>query len=189
MDMLIIYGILIFIVNYIFTRDTELVAESYYQTRVDNGKTTPKVYDILHSYLPDFSNHSVDYHHIISMSLLIPMIFMKWEIIREYIGYFLILVLIRAITIRLTILPKNKNCIGMNPILGACYDKIYSGHFTSVFLATILYYKYNYISMYSLVLINIINAAGILLYRWHYTIDIIVSMFVTLFIYQNKITL
>jgi hypothetical protein len=109
--------------------------------------------------------------------------------LQEYLSYWIVIFMIRSVTTIVTILPKHKECKIEDKLIfvGGCHDKIFSGHFVSVFLATILYLKNKWISMPILVLINIINSVSILLSRGHYTIDIIVAFFVTLFVYQNKL--
>ena len=117
---------------------------------------------------------------------MIPLLF-NFNMLKEFLGYWIVIFIIRIITTLVTILPKYKECKTDEQIFGGCYDKIFSGHFASVFLATLLYLKYNWITMPILILINFINSIGILLRRSHYTIDIIMALFVTLFVYQNDL--
>ena len=165
----------------------ENTASEYYDNRIINNKTTPKVYDIGHWFLPDLHKYD-NLHHLITIVFIIPVLF-NFNIFKEFLGYWVVIFIIRSITNMLTILPKYKNC-DINKkykFISGCYDKIFSGHFSSVFLATLLYLKYNWINMSTLVLINMINSISILLSRGHYTIDLVVAFFVTLFVYQNKL--
>ena len=84
-----------------------------------------------------------------------------------------------------TVLPKDKSCQLHNQKLkyfyhGSCYDKVVSGHFSVVMLLSFLYYKYNIVSnVQLLVILNIINAFLIVSVRNHYTVDIILAVFVS----------
>lgn len=106
----------------------------------------------------------------------------------NYLGFIIVILIIRIFTNILTILPKNNSCTISNSFSfrGGCYDKIYSGHFASVFIATLILYKNKYINIILLVLINLINSLFIILSRNHYTIDIVMSFFVSLVVYQNN---
>lgn len=170
----------------------EVYVDSYYNKRISDNKTTPQVFDIAHKYLPDL--HYVEWIHHLTFIFLIPMFFYP-VIYKEYSSYWLILFIIRSFMIVVTVLPKYKNCSTKNEdnnkiyklLTGGCYDKIFSGHFASILLATLLYLKYGLININNLIFINIINAFLILATRSHYTIDILVAIFVTLFVYQSPI--
>lgn len=164
------------------------IGHEYYDDRVINQKTNPKIYDVAHKYLPDLGHYD-SFHHIITTLLTIPIIF-NLNMFQEYLSYWITIFIIRSITNLVTILPKNKHCKKDKAFMfmGGCYDKIFSGHFVSVFLATLLYMKYGWINMDTLVIINFINSMSILLSRGHYTIDLIVAYFVTMYVYQNKLT-
>jgi hypothetical protein len=91
----------------------------------------------------------------------------------------------------MTILPKHRSC-NINEqqyLFGGCYDKIFSGHFAVILLITLLLKKYNYISLPLLILINMIHFIMILVFRWHYTIDIVIALLITLFVYQNNMNI
>lgn len=161
-------------------------AENYYETRKSLGKTNPKVYDIGHRFLPDWHENKY-YHHIITASLLLPL-FSNSSLLTEFLSYSIVILTIRMIINLVTILPKHKRCcVGNSFIVGGCYDKIFSGHFSTVFLATILYQKYGMINWNTVIAMNLLNAFGILTSRSHYTVDLLVAFFVTLFVYQNNI--
>jgi hypothetical protein len=160
----------------------------YYNKRREQKKIKTKVYDISFKYLPNLEKYEY-LSDITTILIIIPIIFYP-KIFKEYIGFWIVIFLIRSMTIRLTVLPKSNNCESNKFInLGTCYEKIFSGHFSSVLLATILYYKYNIIDIQTLSLLNIINGGLIILTRHHYTIDIVVAFFVTLFVYQNNLSI
>jgi hypothetical protein len=159
-------------------------AEAYYSKR--KNKITQKIYDIAHYYLPNLEEY-YNLSDIVTFLCIVPLVF--YNMIPEYISFFIPLFITRSIVNRMTVLPKQKKCaIEKTSITsGGCYDKIYSGHFSSALLATLLYYKYNLINLNVLVLINIVNGIMILLTRGHYTIDIYVACISTLLFYQNNI--
>jgi hypothetical protein len=163
----------------------EDTGSSYYNGRIENNKTTPKVYDILHKYLPNLH----DYWHLHDMFtlLMILPIFYKLEIVKDYLGYWMVIFLIRIVTTSSTILPKYKECSENCVMFGGCYDKLFSGHFSSVLLATLLYMDNKMITLPIALVMNITNAMLILLVRSHYTVDVIMAFFVTMFVYQNGI--
>ena len=160
-------------------------AISFYDERINNNKTNPKVYDIMHKHLPYWKNNDW-LNNLICILTLIPLFYTNNEdMYFDFVALLLIVNINRDITINLTILPKNKECdlskrnYLYQGLLGACYDKIFSGHTAFVFLLTLLYYSNSVITNVPvLILWNIFNAISILLIRAHYTIDVVVSFLV-----------
>jgi hypothetical protein len=72
---------------------------------------------------------------------------------------------------------------------GGCYDKIFSAHFGITFLTTLILFDNGLINNFIAILINLVNGMFILLSRNHYTIDIVVSIFVVIIIYQNNLNI
>ena len=188
MDKIFVIFIIYIIFHYYNVNNLKNDVKKYYDDRILHGKIKPKVYDICFKYLPNLEKYE-NLSDIITILIVLP-IFLYPQLLIEYIGYWISIFVIRSITIRLTVLPKSNNCETNNYInLGTCYEQIFSGHFSSGLLATMLYYKYNLISLPMLYILNIINGSIIILTRHHYTIDVIVAIFVTLFVYQNDISL
>jgi hypothetical protein len=160
-------------------------AMSFYDNRINNNKTNPKVYDIMHKHLPYWKNNYW-LNNLIGILTLIPLIYTNdINMYFDFGALLLIVNIIRDITINLTILPQNKECelhkrsYMFQGLLGACYDKIFSGHTAFVFLLTLLYNSYSVITNVPLLIVwNIFNALSILIIRSHYTIDIFVSFLV-----------
>jgi hypothetical protein len=174
---------IVFLINNYNLNFIENIGEVFYSKNHD----FPKVYDILHEncmHVDKFEYAS----DIISLILIIILICLDVNMFYDYLGFIIVILIIRIFVNMLTILPKNNLCsveTGWS-FRGKCYDKIFSGHFSSVFIATLLLYKNNYINIILLVLINLINSLFIILSRNHYTIDIIMAFFVSLFVYQNN---
>ena len=149
------------------------------------------IYDSLHNILPNLReyNYSVD---IIILIAVISLYFLGTkDLIYELIGKFIIIMFIRAFTILTTILPKDEKCdttLNISSfIFGGCFDKIFSGHTSAILLLTLLYYREHIINLYTLLGINILNIFLILSTRAHYTVDIILAIFVTTTIYSIKV--
>ncbi len=188
MDKIFVIFIIYIIFHYYNVNNLKNEVKKYYDSRILQGKIKPKVYDVCFKYFPNLEKYE-NLSDIITILIVLP-IFLYPQLLIEYIGYWISIFVIRSITIRLTVLPKSNNCETNNYInLGTCYEQIFSGHFSSGLLATMLYYKYNLISLPMLYILNIINGSIILVTRHHYTIDIVVAIFVTLFVYQNDISL
>ena len=81
---------------------------------------------------------------IISLILIILDVNMFYN----YLGFVIVIFIIRIFTNILTILPKNNLCVtNYSLTFRGCFDKLFSGHFSSVFIATLLLYKNNYINI------------------------------------------
>jgi hypothetical protein len=164
----------------------EIKSEKFYKKK-ENQK---KVQDIFHSMLP----HIVDFEYasdIIAGLVLLYIAINNFELIYTVAGFTFTIALIRQFIIQMTILPKNEVCdIKHSSVFrGGCYDKIFSAHFGITFLMTLLLYENGYINKLFTILINFVNGLFILLSRNHYTIDIIVSIFVVIIIYQNNLNI
>jgi len=150
-----------------------------------------ELFDIIHYILPDL--HS--YHYItdfIGLALLCSIFFLSnHALTTEFLAKFTVIMFIRAFTTIATILPKHKICdekIGMRSLLlGGCYDKIFSGHTSFTLLLTLLYYRDNIINLPLLLGINATNILAILTTRSHYTVDVLLAIFVTTTIYSVQI--
>ena len=178
----VVYIALSLLTMYI-TKQLDNSMDTYYSTI-----TYPHVYDVFHSALPNFHKYEYIlniYSCVFILAFLIPSIF------TEFIGYIVPIFILKLIFNHATILPKHYECNVSNDLnpYGGCYDKIFSGHFAFVFLITLLLWNHKLIPMELLVLFNTIHAFLILVTRAHYTIDILVSALVTLYIVQNKLSL
>jgi len=177
----------IFLVAHRFNLDhLEIKSEKFYQKQ-ENYK---KVQDIFHSILPHY--HHFEYaSDILTGLVIVYLAVMNFSLIYQLGGLVFTLVLLRQLIIQLTVLPKNEKCdIKHSSVFrGGCYDKIFSAHFGITFLATLILYDNRLINKLSVIAINLVNALFILLSRCHYTIDIIVSIFVVIIIYQNNLNI
>jgi hypothetical protein len=166
------------------------------------------VWDLLHSNFNNYSqyNYTKNWYMIV---FFIPLLYkihnISSEFIKEFLLKFLFIIFLRSITIITTILPKNTS-VEVKPdkygnlslfdktIGGGCYDKMFSGHFAFGLLLTLLLFKYNFIELNTLnitlfSILNIVHLFILSVTRSHYTMDMIVSLYVTLFVYNLDIKL
>lgn len=163
-----------------------------YYTAKDHYSKTNTIYDSVHQILPDFSKNSL---LLFIKDALFSMIFaFGMGVFTEFIDFFIPIMIVRHLFIYSTILPATKDdpsrSRSENKLAfytkGHEYDKIFSGHFaTSILLSIVLYTKG--IHIVPLVIYNLINAFIILSTRSHYTIDLIVAIPVVVMFYQNNI--
>ena len=177
----------IFLVLHRYNLDNlETKSEKFYKKQ-ENYK---KVQDIFHNMLPHYE-HFEYASDILSGLVFAYIAIMNFELFYQLGGLIFTLVLLRQLIIQMTILPKNEVCNVKNSSMfrGGCYDKIFSAHFGITFLSTLILYENGLINQLTTILINAVNALFILLSRCHYTIDIIVSIFVVIIIYQNNLNI
>lgn len=166
------------------------------------------VWDILHANFKNYSkyNYTKNFYMIVFFIPLIYNIFkVSDKLVKEFLLKFLIIIFLRSITIMSTILPKNTS-VEVKPdkygnlslfdktIGGGCYDKMFSGHFAFGLLLTLLMFKYNIVenNILNILLFILLNAVHLFILgvtRSHYTMDMIVSLYVTLFVYNLDINL
>ena len=180
-----VVGIMAFFVHYL--------GSNFYNQRLKSKKVNPKVFDIAHKYLPDLSTNKL-LRDVTNILVFAPFLF-GGKVVQEHMSFFIMILLVRSIFNMTTILPKHKTCKDesytfYNVIFGHCYDKVFSGHFSSSVLLSLILLKHGIVTnVWSHIAFNAVNAVMILLLRGHYTIDLLVAYFVTLVFYQNNIRL
>ena len=168
---------------------THQLGKWHYEHNDPNGK----IFDILHSITPDLQDYAV-FNDTILVLTMISFLFVpnSVSIIKEFLGKFILIMFVRALTIMSTILPKHERCSSeptwINMFKGQCYDKVFSGHTAFVMLATLIYLRENIISFPVFLGINLANIISIILTRSHYTIDIILAIVITYFVYDGDYT-
>lgn len=171
------------------------------------SKTNLNIYDIIHSQFSDFScyNYTKNYYLLLFIFPLLNFNKISYAFLYEFFIKFMIIIFFRAITICCTILPRNskfkvkinKNTdfwtmIFHRTIGGGCFDKIYSGHLAFGLLLTLLFFKYNFLesSIFNITLfalINIIHFFILAITRSHYTVDMVIAIFMTLWVHGVRI--
>lgn len=181
---LVILLVVIYSFCFLLTSKLDKTIDSYYKT-----VSHPTVFDIGYHLLPNLSKYEIIGHIYSGIFILIILYLANlWE---EFLGFLIPIILIRLLFIHITILPKHRSCNinEQNYLFGGCYDKIFSGHFSIILLITLLLKKYNYISLPSLILINMIHFLMLLVFRWHYTIDMVIAGLITFLIFQNDMNI
>lgn len=188
MDLLLIISVFLvhlISMNFVFNRG---------KLHYENGNWTGEVYDIIQNNFPDYSRFNYT-KNLYLLVFIVPLLFStasKQNLSSDlytFLKWFLVIIFIRALTIPLTILPKQKLCspkqfnLFHGTIGGTCYDKIFSGHFAFGLLFSFWLVKFNYVSntttnIFLLAIINIIHAFILGITRSHYTIDLAVSALV-----------
>ena len=167
-----------------------------------------KLPDIIHDNTPDLSKYSNIADRIIKVYIILFCILIfnnnnkKYEIINNSLLIISIILFLRIIMFSSTILPSiNTNChiiknkIYKKPFLslvsdfviqkykiGYCNDYIFSGHNAIYILITLMILYYNlipFISTSILIGLTIVYSIFTIICRNHYTIDIIISYFIT----------
>jgi hypothetical protein len=166
---------------------TDEIGIAFYELQ-DNEN---KIFDMIHSITPDLHMHE-DSVNIIPFCILLSFFFIPngLELSQQFASMFFIVCILRSLTIMTTILPKHEKCSKRfhwsNIFQGQCYDKVFSGHTSFVFLATLIFFKAELISLPFLVLINFIEATAILLTRSHYTVDVLLAYMVSYMVFQSS---
>lgn len=165
--------------------------KTFYDDRIKNGKITPKVFDIGMKIIPNLSSNKYLTFIANILPVVLPIVLLyNTPYLMKYYYIFGYIILIRYLFINLTILPKDKNCKDdeytiENIILGHCYDKIFSGHFTMIYLLALFLYKYKiYTDLFYLGFGVISYGIMIISLRFHYTIDIAVAAVVTQLVFE-----
>jgi hypothetical protein len=93
---------------------------------------------------------------------------------------------LRPILFSVTLLPDSSQMCLVSKSIGSCFDLIFSGHSSIMFLSTYLLRDYFFISSayyYSLQLNNLLTSFLIILSRNHYTVDVLLAIIITHFVY------
>jgi hypothetical protein len=149
-----------------------------------------KIFDLLWHITPDLHNYSI-INDIIPVVLFIVFTLSTGSgiLLKEFFGKFLLILLVRALTIVSTILPKHEKCDDnlkwYDYIKGQCYDKVFSGHMSFVLLLCLIMLRENIISVPTFFAINATQFASIILTRSHYTVDVILGLVITYLVYDG----
>jgi hypothetical protein len=181
----VIFVIYIVVCKKVFYK-LENKSEVFYE--IVRSKQKSKVYDIIHDNLPSIRKLSVIVEAI-PFILLTFILFIDLKLFYNIAGFMITIFAFRLFIIHLTILPKDKKCDIKNASLynGGCYDKVYSGHFSVVFMSLLVIYNKKYINFFTFALLSLIMAFLLISTRAHYTIDIFVAVFIVIIVYQNNL--
>lgn len=179
---ILIASVLVMVVNYFVHRN----GKDFYDKRIAQGKTFPKIFDIGYQTIPDLSNDKL-VTYIADYAFYIPLLVLlfnkDWDSVRTSLGLALTIQLFRMIFISSTILPRIKKCddrsYGIyNLIHGNCYDKMFSGHMAALTVNTLLAIDKGYVTPVVGTSFIASTAMVTVATRNHYTIDVLVGIFV-----------
>ncbi len=163
---------------------TNQLGKTFYTEEQANSK----IFDILWSVTPDLHEYHA-YNDIFVIGLIISFLFVPTTIFKEFIGKYLLILLVRALTIVSTILPKHEKCndnlTWLQMFKGQCYDKVFSGHTSFVLLATLIFLREGIISLPVFFALNLGQITSIILTRSHYTVDIVLAIVITWLVYDG----
>lgn len=167
--------------------------KNFYDERTRSEKCNrSKIYDIMFKIVPDYSDTKLEL-----ISDIICAVFYIWIVYNLYkvdrysslmvlLNRIILMLLVRGIVINTTILPKNKTCDDSVFIgIGQCYDKLYSGHYGFMLVISYIALSKGIINLSIYTVINLIYPLIILMYRGHYTADLIFAYFAGFFV--NKV--
>jgi hypothetical protein len=186
---LIFIIIIILLLNY----KTHYQGKTFYEKRLLDNKKNVKVFDISRRILPDLRESFMARFLVDFILILLAVLLVQSNGFIEFLQYLPIIFLIRGITTYVTILPKDSKCDDssysiVEMIKGHCYDKIFSGHLAFTFLALLILYNKGFITNQLIFLsILLLHSFLILAIRSHYTIDLIVTLFVVITVYKLEI--
>lgn len=120
--------------------------------------------------------------------LLGGILFMNKLLDHSTITMIAVMILFRSVAIGLTVFPKTNPacCVGCDWRIGACHDKMYSGH-TAITTLSMLVLASKFPQITPLVpLVIATQGCMLVMTRGHYTIDIYIGFLVALLIFTNK---
>jgi PAP2 superfamily C-terminal len=171
--------LLIFFSNYLTNR----LGENHY-------RESNEIYDLFFSYLPDLHPYESTYSVTFGIFLILSFLLLNFSNKKEFATKLFIIFLIRAITIPTTILPPSYSSCDFDSFVstvnGGCYDRIFSGHTAAGLLMTIFLVKQGILNLSTAILLNVVNIFAILSTRAHYSIDIVIALFITYFVNDQK---
>jgi hypothetical protein len=93
---------------------------------------------------------------------------------------------LRPILFSSTLLPDSSQICLTSKSIGSCFDLIFSGHSSIMFLSTYLLKEYFFISSTLYIILqfnNLLTSLLIILVRNHYTVDVLLAIIITHFVY------
>lgn len=155
-----------------------------------------KIYDIIHNNVPDYSKYNYTknwYLLVFLIPFLINSTRLTYNVLGDFVVKLCLVIILRSLTICTTILPKNESCKVDEldsfhlTLGGTCYDKMFSGHFAFGLLMTLVAFKngfldVNFVNVIAATVVNLVHFFIIAATRSHFTMDIIVSIYATLFV-------
>lgn len=141
-----------------------------------------EIYDILFSVIPRISRK---YHIWIDISAIsLPSLVLLNGHGYQYMIELMYILALRSITTSVTIFPKDskteftpvQNVLG---IIRGHYDKVFSGHTSTVFLGALICYDHDLVPNGISIFLTLFTIIGLISMRSHFTVDIILALVIT----------
>lgn len=187
-DVLMVFG-WILAALLITSLSTNLREKKAEQLQKQQNVSLEPMYDYGHSLLPDLTSYRNWVHALVAILFLILLIKSPGRLIADMLLLYATLLVLRSLTICMThVPPPRKRCVPYKVLgyyLGGCSDMMFSGHTAFVALSCL------YLVWYSLVqnrwlkgvviLYTVFTIVFIISTRHHYSMDVIVSLYISFF--------
>ncbi len=171
------------------------LASLIYQYGTKNNLHTEKpLLDVFHLMTPNLQDFRMipEILHLIPILYLFKLIFTNLNsnglnALNKLLKNHGMLLVLRAICFSSTLLPDASQQCVQSGYIGSCFDLIFSGHCMAIYLATLVIEEYFNISRRNYIILSIINVITVLLIilcRNHYTIDIVVALLATDYVFH-----
>lgn len=154
----------------------------------------PPLYDIIQRNFPNLQRYRFipEILHLIPVLALVGCIiyWFDYNSLRALNKFFIThgpLMALRGIFFSVTLLPDSSQMCFESNHLGSCFDLIFSGHSTIMLLCSFIINEFFNIGIFVYIFLmfkNFVTFLLIILCRNHYTIDVLISIFMTYFVYS-----
>jgi PAP2 superfamily C-terminal len=155
---------------------------------------TPPLRDLLHEFLPNMQQFRIvpEIGHVIPVLYLLGLLLYHFDqrsldTFRLFLYIHGTLMVIRALSFAVTILPDSSQQCHTSLFLGGCHDLIFSGHVMITLLSSLLAQKFFHIPLFMLIFMvfNVVFVSFmVVVVRNHYTVDVLIAITTTLFFYM-----
>lgn len=152
------------------------------------------LYDIYQDFMPNLQTMRIvpEILHVIPVVILfIHIVYYQDDrsvsALRTMLSRHGLLMALRAVFFSSTLLPDSSQMCKESALPGSCFDLIFSGHSTIILLTTYIlrdYYNLSKAKFHLLQLVNLLTCIMIVACRNHYTVDVLVSIIVTDYVYK-----
>jgi hypothetical protein len=151
----------------------------------------PPLYDVVQESFPNLQKYRMipEVLHIIPIALLLiyTTYYKNIHCLKKFLLNHGTLMLLRGISFSVTLLPDSSRMCHLSNHLGSCFDLLFSGHSTIMFLCSLLLSSHFPLSLKWKVFLfsnTIITSFLIIVCRNHYTIDVLYSILLTYLIFK-----
>lgn len=153
----------------------------------------PPLYDLIQHHTPNLQPYRIlpEFLHLVPIAIFLYLVIKhsnsnSVQALNKMLLVHSQLLVLRCICFAVTLLPDSSQMCKITQFVGSCYDLIFSGHTTAMFLFTYLikeFFNIKPLTYFLLQLNNYITSFIIIACRNHYTIDVIISLLATNYFY------